>query len=937
MGVRSKSFSYQTMFQFLLLVPLQSARLDIISEHDDPVCAYDVVHVAWERPASGEPRLRLLDAGEEVAAIQVVNEDEVFKALPVHDLAGGPMTVASVREAMWYRERSTLVLQFVHPTNAPEDLVLDSWLDAFEMDPAPRFASFDWLDATRLEIHWLVPADAAEMERRARDGSFRLFSRSLIGVRQGKASFRVASPGDFELSIGARSRVPLKVHSCERHQQQLLVPTFPARETGFEVQGVIALDGEHSLPVPNDAIPSTFSLALWLNSIEEATGSHRALLFKGDPKRFGGHRTPSAWLLPNSNGLAVRVSSAERLDIGSDTPTLFHTATWVYLIFSVSPGGIDVYADGRSAMSLRFQNATSVQNDGPLSLFKDPERKGVVGYAADIRFWPERLVNAREAADLFHGASGTRAEIRDAITALYHEQAYQASAEERRKAATLLFMKAHNSTQWKLAGPRGNEGGQALALAHSAARLGDARAALMVSTRYARGWGGLPQSAEAAAWYARISAEIAHRQFHSPGHETFFQVDRLSDKRRERKEVAQRGEDDALLEAQVLRAERGDVNALVATADLLYWGGRGFQRDHRRSRSYLKRAAEAGHAHAQYLYASMLLRGEGGSANHSAAVLYYEKAANAGSLQALNGLGYEYFYGHAQPKNLTRAFKYFQRAALSLNPDGDSLYNCAHCLARGLGTNRNETAAAILYERAANQGHFDAAYELAAAAYASRKPQRALDYYTACAKAGWLAHDLRSGFDAYLRADYDEAFVWYAQAADFELSDVAAANAAWLQERGLTTSIRVSPVRFRLIAYALGDHAESAAAIGDAFAAGWIDHDAPAEAALKWYSQADTPTAILSMANLHRDLGTKTRLYDRALAKDQTIQMRAAVYIARARLYLIDFPLQTPKLLFRITLTLTAAIAVSLCIPPRYHVLVNLARPFGLRLFRPID
>lgn len=915
------------MLQFLLLLPLQSARLDIISEHDDPVCAYDVVHVAWERPASGEARLRLLDSGQEVAAINTVEEDEVFEALPVHDLAGGPMTAASVREAMWYRERSTLVLKFAHATNAPEDLALESWLAAFEMEPAPRFASFEWLDATRLEIHWLVPADAAEMERRARDGSFRLLPRPSLGVRRGQASFRVASPGDFELSIGAQSRVPLKVRSCERHQHELVVPAFPARETAFEVAGVVALDGEHFLPVPHDAVPSTFSLALWLNSIEEPTGSHRALLFKGDPMHFGGHRTPSAWLLPNSNGLAVRMSSAERLDIGSDTPILFHTGTWVYLIFSVSPEGIDVHADGRLAMSLRLENATSVQNGGPLSLFKDPERKGVVGYAADIKFWPGRFIDASEAADLFHVALGTRVQIRDAIAKLYYPQAHQASAEERRKAATLLFIKAHNSTQWNVAEPRGDEGGEALALAHSSARLGDARAALMVSTRYARGWGGLPKSAEAAAWYARISAEIAHREYHTPGHETFFQVDRLSDKRREQKEVAQRGEDDALLEAQVARAERGDIDALVATADLLYWGGRGFQRDHRRSRSYLKRAAEAGHTHAQYLYASMLLRGEGGPADHAAAVSYYEKAADAGSLEALNGLGYEYFYGHARPKNLTQAFKYFHLAALSLNADGDSLYNCAHCLARGLGTERNETAAVVLYERAANQGHFEAAYELAAAAYAKRKSRRALDYYTACAKAGWLAHDLRSGFDAYLRADYDEAFLWYAQAADFALSDVAAANAAWLQERGLTTIIRVSPVRFRLVAYELGDRTDSAAAIGDAFAAGWIDHDDPADAALKWYAYADTPTALLSMANLHQDLGTKFSLYDRALARDQSNQMRAAVLIARARLYFIDLPLQSAPLLLRIALTLTTAIAISLCIACRYQALRTPARP----------
>ena len=41
----------------------------------------------------------------------------------------------------------------------------------------------------------------------------------------------------------------------------------------------------------------------------------------------------------------------------------------------------------------------------------------------------------------------------------------------------------------------------------------------------------------------------------------------------------------------------------------------------------------------------------------------YEAAAAAGSSRALNGLGYEYFFGHVLRKDAARAYGYFAEAA----------------------------------------------------------------------------------------------------------------------------------------------------------------------------------------------------------------------------------------------------------------------------------
>ena len=47
----------------------------------------------------------------------------------------------------------------------------------------------------------------------------------------------------------------------------------------------------------------------------------------------------------------------------------------------------------------------------------------------------------------------------------------------------------------------------------------------------------------------------------------------------------------------------------------------------------------------------MHLKGEGTVANHARAVELYEAAAEESHVRALNGLGHEYFTGHALPRN----------------------------------------------------------------------------------------------------------------------------------------------------------------------------------------------------------------------------------------------------------------------------------------------
>lgn len=79
----------------------------------------------------------------------------------------------------------------------------------------------------------------------------------------------------------------------------------------------------------------------------------------------------------------------------------------------------------------------------------------------------------------------------------------------------------------------------------------------------------------------------------------------------------------------------------------------------------------------------------------------------SGSVRALNGLGYIYFYGQGMEKNLSKAYSYFLRAA-ETESDGDSMYNAGVCLESGIGTAADLPKAVQFYTIGANKfGHFD--------------------------------------------------------------------------------------------------------------------------------------------------------------------------------------------------------------------------------------
>jgi TPR repeat protein len=102
--------------------------------------------------------------------------------------------------------------------------------------------------------------------------------------------------------------------------------------------------------------------------------------------------------------------------------------------------------------------------------------------------------------------------------------------------------------------------------------------------------------------------------------------------------------------------------------------------------------------------------GEGTEKNMKKAFEYYEKAANQGHAIAEFNLGVMYEHGEGTAKDMKKAFKYYEKAANQGHADAQN--NLAEMYKLGEGRVKNMKKAFEYYEKAANQGHAEAKIEL---------------------------------------------------------------------------------------------------------------------------------------------------------------------------------------------------------------------------------
>ena len=323
-----------------------------------------------------------------------------------------------------------------------------------------------------------------------------------------------------------------------------------------------------------------------------------------------------------------------------------------------------------------------------------------------------------------------------------------------------------------------------------------------------------------ALHYFYHSATTAYEDSAQPGGQARVERGRLHENTR-RVKGDLRGESDDRVLYLSRAADLGDARAMLAMGNGYYWGNFGLPRDHAAALRFYRRAHRAGALQGTVGVAKMALKGEGAPRNTSEALEHYRAAAERGSADALNGLGYLYFYGDDADaaaedarsaadggsadegtgslaespgfdssvirKNDTLALEYFRRAAELGN--GDGLVNAGVMLRSGLGAPADVAAAHALFARCAElPGEHPACSYQAALIEASgeggvpRDCDLAVARLRRVAEGGrWMA-PLQEGMQAHLAGRKNEAAWLYEYASAGSLPE-ASFNAAWLGER----------------------------------------------------------------------------------------------------------------------------------------------------------
>ncbi|XP_059197524.1 protein sel-1 homolog 3 [Centropristis striata] len=235
------------------------------------------------------------------------------------------------------------------------------------------------------------------------------------------------------------------------------------------------------------------------------------------------------------------------------------------------------------------------------------------------------------------------------------------------------------------------------------------------------------------------------------------------------------------------QAQRGDVEAQKRLASLLYWGQQGVSKDIVNAVKWFERIAmQAKDPSAMYDYSVLLMKGQDVKRNYTRGYKLLKKAAEMGSVDALNGLGW---YHGSILKDHKNAVKYFEQAALNGSEDGMFNLGIYHLSGKNPDSpQRNESAAFLLFLNASRLGHVAASVEAAwylstgSLEGVSQDVERAVIMLKkVCEQNGHLGFMIRDALQAYLQGSWQRAFVKYVLAAETGLG-LAQSNVAHLCE-----------------------------------------------------------------------------------------------------------------------------------------------------------
>lgn len=149
-------------------------------------------------------------------------------------------------------------------------------------------------------------------------------------------------------------------------------------------------------------------------------------------------------------------------------------------------------------------------------------------------------------------------------------------------------------------------------------------------------------------------------------------------------------------------AEQGHAKAQF-NLGLMYGKGEGVGRNDAETVKWFQRAAEQGHPEAQVGLAAFYIDGKGVEKNYTEAAKWYRMAADQGNAEAQDHLGWLYEHGQGVSKDYAEALKWYRKAAEKGHAEAQN--NLAYLYQNGIGVVQDYVEASRWYYKAAVQGY----------------------------------------------------------------------------------------------------------------------------------------------------------------------------------------------------------------------------------------
>ena len=218
-------------------------------------------------------------------------------------------------------------------------------------------------------------------------------------------------------------------------------------------------------------------------------------------------------------------------------------------------------------------------------------------------------------------------------------------------------------------------------------------------------------------------------------------------------------------------AEKGHAEAQYELSKL-YFGGLGVTQDFTKAAKWTQKAAEQGVVMAQSFLGFLYISGQGVKQNYVEAVEWFQKASEQGGAYAQCCLGYIYENGLGVTQDNSEAVKWYQKAAEQGYADAQCCLGVMY--ENGKGIKKDYQQALKWYRMAAEQNDARAQCNLGRlyeeGNWVTKNLELAVEWYRKAAKqeypGGLCALGLMYEFGKGVKQDYDQAIKLYRKAAD---------------------------------------------------------------------------------------------------------------------------------------------------------------------------